>query len=77
MPIYEYVCSDCGLKFERLRSLSQSDEVISCPLGHNSARRKLSTFASFSRNTAGESTPLAGSGGCSSCSSSGCGTCGL
>ena len=78
MPIYEYVCRDCGLKFELLRSLSQVDEKASCPRCHNSAERKLSIFASFSRNEAGESTPVAGTGSsCSSCGAANCSTCGL
>ena len=78
MPIYEYACCDCGLKFELLRSFSQADEKTSCPHCHNSAERKLSLFASFSRNDAGESTPVAGTGSsCASCGSTSCGTCGL
>ena len=78
MPIYEYVCSDCGSKFELLRPLSQSNEGASCPRCHNSAQRKLSAFASFSKNEVGESTPLAGTGSsCASCNASSCSTCGV
>ena len=78
MPIYEYICSDCDLKFELLCPLSQSNEKASCPRCHSSAQRKLSAFASFSRNEAGESIPLAGAGSsCASCNTSSCGTCGV
>ena len=78
MPIYEYVCSDCGLKFELLRPLSQAHQGASCPHCHNGAERKLSTFACFSKNAAGEATPLAGTGSsCAGCGATGCGTCGL
>ncbi len=77
MPIYEYLCSSCGLKFERLTSLSRADEAASCPKCHASARRRLSLFASFSKGSAGEVTPIAGTGGgCSSCGSSSCSSCG-
>ena len=78
MPIYEYVCSDCGLKFELLRSFSQADEGVSCPHCHNSAKRKMSTFACFSTNESGVPARVAGTGSsCNSCGSSSCSTCGL
>ena len=78
MPIYEYACADCGSKFELLRPFSKADEKASCPQCHNSAERQLSTFACFSKNEAGESAPVAGTGGsCTSCGATGCGTCGL
>jgi len=78
MPIYEYVCSDCGLKFELLRSFSQARERASCPHCHNSAERIISACASFSKNEAGEATPLAGTdSSCNSCRASSCSTCGL
>ncbi len=78
MPIYEYVCSTCGLKFELLRSFNQANAGAPCPRCKNSAVRKLSTFASFSRNAAGESAPIAGTGhSCGSCGATSCGTCGV
>ena len=78
MPIYEYVCSDCGLKFELLRPFSQASEKASCPHCRNSAERKLSTFACFSKGDLGEYTPVAGTGSsCGSCGSGSCTTCGL
>ena len=79
MPIYEYVCSDCGSKFELLRPFSQSAKKVSCPsCHHHSAERKLSTFASFSKNEAGVSTPVAGTGSsCSSCGAGSCNSCGV
>ena len=78
MPVYEYVCSDCGLKFELLRPLSQADQGASCPRCHNSAERIFSTFASFSKSDSGLTTPLAGSGSpCASCSATSCDSCSL
>ena len=78
MPIYEYACTDCGSEFELLRSLSQSNEEVSCPHCQKPARRKLSTFACFSTSDAGVPTRIAGTGSsCDSCSSSNCSTCGL
>ena len=78
MPIYEYICSDCGLKFELLRPFSQANEEASCPGCHKSADRKLSTFACFSTSGAGVPSRIAGTGSsCDSCGSGSCGTCGL
>ena len=77
MPIYEYVCSDCGSKFELLRSLSQADKEAECPQCRRPARRKLSTFACFSMSSAGIPNRIAGTGNsCSSCGSNNCSTCG-
>ncbi|MBI4295841.1 MAG: zinc ribbon domain-containing protein [Chloroflexi bacterium] len=74
MPIYEYVCSDCGLKFELMRQLSQSSDGATCPHCQHLASRVLSSFACFSATDGGSATPVGGSG-CSGCSASSCGTC--
>lgn len=31
MPLYEYTCQACGLRFELLRKLSDSDSTAACP----------------------------------------------
>lgn len=31
MPMYEYMCMDCGERFEALRTTSERDESIACP----------------------------------------------
>ena len=61
MPIYEYVCSECSLKFELLRPLSRANEEAPCPRCHNGAERVFSRFASSSKTDSGLTTPLAGS----------------
>lgn len=76
MPIYEYACS-CGCQFESLRPFSKSAEALACPRCGKPAKRKVSAFASVSRSSSGETTPIAGGGGgCSGCTSSNCGSCG-
>ena len=77
MPIYEYVCSDCGFKFELLRRLNQADEEVSCPQCQNTAKRVMSTFDCLSKSTGGLSSPIAGSSSCPTCSATGCDTCNL
>ena len=77
MPIYEYICTGCNLKFELLRRLSQASEGASCPHCQNTARRILSLFASFSRDENGITTPVAGSSTCGGCSAISCDSCSL
>jgi putative FmdB family regulatory protein len=78
MPIYEYLCPECGLRFEKLRPLSQADKEVTCPGCGKPARRRPSTFACFSTSNSGVPTRIAGNGSsCSSCSSNNCSTCGL
>ena len=76
MPIYEYVCSDCEYKFELLRPLSQAGETASCPRCHKTAERKLSTFACFSTDESGLTSPVGGNP-CASCGTPSCDTCGM
>ena len=75
MPIYEYVCPECGLKFELLRSMSQSDEEAACPRCNNDARRVLSAFAAFSKGANGDYAPVGGGSACSTCSATSCSSC--
>ncbi|HEY75593.1 MAG TPA: zinc ribbon domain-containing protein [Thermoflexia bacterium] len=73
MPLYEYVCDDCGERFEALRSMRDADAPIDCPrCGGHRAKRALSLFAAI-----GSEGVVAGSGSsCSSCSSTSCAGCG-
>ena len=58
MPIYEYVCSDCGNQFEELVA-ADSEGTITCPkCGSGETQRVLS--AVFSRSGG---LPMADSGG--------------
>lgn len=73
MPIYEYLCSNCKLKFELIRPMSQSGEGAPCPSCGSSAQRVLSLF---SRRL--EGTPASGgSSPCTTCSADTCSTCSL
>jgi len=76
MPIYEYRCTACENKFEKLSPIGQADDEVLCPVCHNKGKRMLSTFAAFSKGSSGESSPVAGIGsGCSGCSSTNCSSC--
>ena len=76
MPIYEYTCPACEIKFELLRPLSQASEAASCPHCHKAAERILSTFACFSTNDIGLTSPVGGNP-CASCGTASCDSCGL
>jgi putative FmdB family regulatory protein len=73
MPIYEYLCTDCGKRFEIIRSMKEADEPILCRLClGDHTHRAISVFnaQSGSKIIAGGNT-----GGCTGCSSGSCSTC--
>lgn len=45
MPIYEYVCPKCNLKFELKRPYSEAGEDATCLQCHTSAKRVFSTLS--------------------------------
>jgi putative FmdB family regulatory protein len=68
MPIYEYLCDDCGERYERI--VMNGNTKITCPKCESSKKTiQLSVFAAPANG--GKS-----SGGTSSASSSGGGCCG-
>jgi len=46
MPLYEYYCSDCKVKFELLVSHKHADSVVCMKCHSEKVRRLLSVFAS-------------------------------
>lgn len=73
MPIYEYLCSRCGLKFEALKAMSQAREGAVCPGCGGNAERVLSRFC----HTAEGSESTTGGSSCSSCTATSCSSCSL
>lgn len=65
MPIYEFVCEDCGVEFEELLRSSNDIQNVTCPtcLGEHVAK-KISVFASSAAG--GKATSFWG-GASSSC----------
>ena len=76
MPIYEYACPSCEIKFELLRPMSQANEEASCPRCQQSAERVLSNFACFSTDESGLASSIGGNS-CASCSATSCDTCAM
>jgi putative FmdB family regulatory protein len=72
MPVYEYVCLDCRMKFDALRPMAQADAPIGCEAcGSKHNARTLSVFFAQSdgRSVAGQAS------GCSHCAGGHCSTC--
>ena len=46
MPLYEFVCDECGQDFELLVGFSKADDAHKCPgCGGQQTHRKVSSFA--------------------------------
>ena len=73
MPIYEFTCTVCATRFERLRPMSHMDDEAPCPECDSDSRRELSVFSAFSSGPSGGASPIAGGGGgCGGCGPGGC-----
>jgi putative FmdB family regulatory protein len=73
MPIYEYYCNDCGVRFEVLRSIKDADMPVACNSCQSShTKRALSVFfaKSGSQIIAGGNTS-----GCAGCAGGSCSSC--
>ncbi|HUS81546.1 MAG TPA: FmdB family zinc ribbon protein [Armatimonadota bacterium] len=73
MPIYEYVCSGCGERFELLRQRSQRNRKAKCEqCGCADTELVMSGF--FGRSGSGSESQSVGSS-CSGCSAKSCSGC--
>ncbi|MEW6074977.1 MAG: zinc ribbon domain-containing protein [Candidatus Omnitrophota bacterium] len=71
MPIFEFICQECGVQFEYL--VRQRDERVVCPRCQaKTVKKVLSTFAFASKGQSGSSSA---SSGCGSCTSHNCAQC--
>ncbi|MEO5679512.1 MAG: zinc ribbon domain-containing protein, partial [Acidimicrobiales bacterium] len=61
MPFYDFRCPTCDERFEVRRPISESDQPVSCPQGHDGAVRVITTWGTGSAirsgNTAGAGKP--------------------
>lgn len=65
MPIYEYLCEDCGERYERI--VKNEKSAVTCPKCSSPRRTiQLSVFAApaGSRTSGGSSSPAGHGGGC-------------
>jgi putative FmdB family regulatory protein len=62
MPIFEYVCDDCGTKFEKL--VRNGDNVLCPACGETHLTRQLSTFSAHANGKSAEALPACPGGMC-------------
>jgi putative FmdB family regulatory protein len=65
VPIYEYKCSECGNKFEKLLHRASDAAELACPsCGEKHLEQQLSTFAAHAGSSGGDKNlPICPSGG--------------
>ena len=54
MPIYEYECSECSLRFDKRKKFKDAGLAFSCPKCGGLGDRRLSVFASVAMTTSRE-----------------------
>lgn len=60
MPLYEYLCNDCGREFEKMLRFSEAGQKPACPACQSQdTTKKISSFASPGGAASGIAT-----GGC-------------
>lgn len=65
MPMFEYLCLDCGAKFEEL--VTSNADSVECPKCHSpKAERQLSVFAAGASGGTSGSLPSCARPGCGS-----------
>lgn len=56
MPVYEYVCKECGQTFEKMVRFNEADLAPECPaFGSHETTRKLSKIAAPTFSTSSSS----------------------
>ncbi len=51
MPIYEYRCGECKHTFEMIRSVSESDQELHCPICKSPRTTRLMSIFSSSQSS--------------------------
>ena len=75
MPLYEYVCQECGTRFDALRAIKDADQPIPCKLCQSThTTRKLSVF--FAQSGGKVVAGTSGGDSCGSCAGGNCSHCG-
>ena len=63
MPLYDFKCPTCDERFEMRRSFEEYDEPVTCPNGHEGARRVISSWGTAGAIRSGTPTKVVGRGG--------------
>ncbi len=70
MPIYEYVCPECRVRFDRLQPVGVS--YAECPDCGMPSKKALSLFSAVVSSDGEFAGPVAGMGGCGGCAGGAC-----
>lgn len=63
MPIFEYLCDDCGTRFEKL--VRRAEDTVLCPqCGEKHLEVQFSTFAAHANGRAEQAMPSCPGGVC-------------
>ena len=63
MPLYEYICSDCGQPFEKMMRFSEANQSPACPTCASiNTTKQLSLFASSGSSSATATASSCGTG---------------
>ncbi|HCF58489.1 MAG TPA: FmdB family transcriptional regulator [Myxococcales bacterium] len=77
MPLYEYRCDACAIRFEEL--VRSQTERVRCPkCGTDAVKRQMSTFAMHGSRSGSDAPPPTTSSrgsGCGGCSGGSCSSC--
>ncbi len=73
MPLYEYLCQECGTRFDTLRSMKDSDKPIGCT--HCQSEQTIRQLSVFFAQSGGKALAGTQGGGCAGCSGGSCGSC--
>jgi putative FmdB family regulatory protein len=73
MPVYEYVCQECGNKFDALRTMQEADAPIPCDSCQSEQTHRALSVCFCQGSSEGEA--VSGSCGCGGCSGGNCGSC--
>jgi putative FmdB family regulatory protein len=73
MPLYEYLCKDCGNHFDAIRQIKDADHPIECRQCNSTDTRRMISL--FYAQSDGRTVTNTSSGGCSGCSGGSCAGC--
>ncbi|RPI33338.1 MAG: zinc ribbon domain-containing protein [Chloroflexota bacterium] len=73
MPIYEYMCKDCGAHFDALRSMKDADAPIACK--ECESRHTSRQISVFYAQSGGRVVAGGNGGGCTGCAGGSCSSC--
>ena len=74
MPVYEYECKNCGVKFEAMRSMKDADLPIKCE-SCDSLKTKRSLSVCFCHSEGKEVSAYQSSSSCNQCAGGSCANC--